>query len=381
LTKFKDNSTTLNEIYKNIVLDWYNDSIKIRGYKNPITVRNIANDVDDAAVEAMMNVVRKNTKLFSEYFALKHKMNKDRGAVYELSRYHLYAPFNAKIPEDYDYRQSKKIVLETFQEFDQRFYEMAKSMFDKKHIHSHPKKDKRGGAFCECTGLEVMPYVMLNHTKVLNSVFTMAHELGHAIHYMLAQSQTEFTYETPLPMAETASVFAEMLLAQKLLKESKNKDVKISIIMQLLDNQYATIGRQTYFVLFEQLAHDKIIQGITKEQLDNEYIKLLEEQFGVMKVPELFKHEWNYIPHIHETPFYCYSYSWGNLLVLALYDMYKKEGKSFVEKYVKMLSYGAGKSPKDILSELGIDPRDERFWQRGFDTIKEEVEELKKMSR
>ena len=138
----------MNEIYKNIVLDWYNDSIKIRGYKNPITVRNIANDVDDAAVEAMMNVVRKNTKLFSEYFALKHKMNKDRGAVYELSRYHLYAPYDVKLKSKYDYETSKKIVLDTYKQFDERFYNAAKSIWDAKHVHSHPKKNKRSGAFC-----------------------------------------------------------------------------------------------------------------------------------------------------------------------------------------------------------------------------------------
>jgi len=381
LQKFGDNSIALNEIYKNVVMDWYNDGIKIRGYKNPMNIRNIGNDVDDKAVDALLNVVRKNSRLFAEYFVLKHKINKDHGEDYEHSRFHLYAPFSIKISEDYEYEYSKSLVLDTFKEFDQRFYERAKSIFEKRHVHSHPKKDKRGGAFCECTATDVVPYVLLNHTGKLNDVFTIAHELGHAIHYTLAQSQTEFTYETSLPMAETASVFAEMLLSQKMLRESKDDTVKTAILMHMLDSQYATIGRQAYFVLFEKLAHDKIKDGITKEQLDTEYIKLLEEQFKPMKVPELFKHEWNYIPHIHESPFYCYAYAWGNLLVLALYDMYKKEGQGFIEKYIKMLSYGGSKAPKDILAEIGIDPTDEKFWQRGFDTIREEVEELKKITK
>lgn len=381
LTKFDENGTVLNEIYKSLVMDWYNESIKIRHYKEPISVRNIANDIDDDAVNALLNVVRKNSKLFSDYFVLKHKINKKNGADYELSRFHLYAPFNAKIREEYDYASSKVLVLDTFKEFDQRFYENAKNIFDKKHIHSHPKKHKRGGAFCECSATNVVPYIMLNHTGNLNDVFTMAHELGHGIHYTFAQSQTEFTFETPLPMAETASVFAEMLLSQKMLKESKNAELKIAILMHMLDSQYATIGRQAYFVIFEKLAHEKIKEGMTKEQLDDEYMKLLDEQFSPMKVPELFKHEYNQIPHIHETPFYCYAYAWGNLLVLALYDMYKKEGRGFIEKYVKILSYGAAKSPKDILAEIGINPADEKFWQRGFEIIKEEVEELKRLAK
>jgi oligoendopeptidase F len=141
------------------------------------------------------------------------------------------------------------------------------------------------------------------------------------------------------------------------------------------------VFRQAYFVIFEIYAHQEIMKGVTKESLDEYYYKLLQEQFGKMQVPEIFKHEWNYIPHIYETPFYCYAYAWGNLFVLALYDMYKKEGKPFIEKYVELLSAGGSDSPANLMKKLGIDAESEEFWQRGFSIIRQEVEELKKLSK
>jgi len=182
-------------------------------------------------------------------------------------------------------------------------------------------------------------------------------------------------------MAETASTFGEMILADKLLKETKNVEEKKYILTYLLDNQYATIGRQAYFVIFEKYAHDNIINGISKEDMDNEYLSMLNEQFGNMEVPQEFKHEWNYIPHIHESPFYCYAYSWGNLLVLSLYGQYRKEGKPFVDKYVNMLARGGSKTTSEMLKELGINPDTDEFWKQGFNIIKEEIAELKKLEK
>jgi oligoendopeptidase F len=381
LGKFIENSNVLTELYKNIVMDWCNEGIKIRKHSSPISIRNISNDIEDKAVQALMNVVRKNSGIFAEYFKIKHKLNSDVGAKYDFSRYHLYAPYDIKISESYDYEKSKTLVFDTFKKFDERFYTAAKDIFDRKHVHSHPKQNKRGGAFCSSVSTDILPYLLLNHTDKLRDVFTMIHELGHGIHYTFSQVQTNFTYHASLPMAETASTFAEMLLADRMLKESKDDKIRQYILIQMLDNQYATIIRQIYFVIFEMYAHENIMKGATKEDLEKYYYSLLKEQFGSMKIPEIFRNEWNYIPHIHESPFYCYAYAWGNLLVLALFDMYKKDSKSFVEKYIKLLSYGGGKSPKDMLSEIGIDPADEKFWQRGFDTIKEEIKELKRLAK
>lgn len=383
LEKYADHKSELSEIYKNIVLDWYNEDVSIRHYNTSISSRNLSNELEDKTVEVILKTIRKNNKVFQEYFILKHAMiNKGltKDKQYSFSRYHLYAPYGVKLKK-YDYEYSKKYVLETFKQFDSRFLDAAISIFNAKHVHSHPQKNKRGGAFCSTITNKYLPYILLNHTDTLRDMFTLAHEFGHGIHDVLSMTQPNLVQHAPLPLCETASIFSEMILSERILKESKNDEEKKYILMNLLDNQYASITRQAYFVIYEIYAHENIIKGSKVADLDREYLRLLKEQFGNMEVPELFKNEWNYIPHIHEYPFYCYSYAFGNLLVLALYDMYKKQGKPFIDKYVKLLSYGGSRYPKEILSEIGVNIDDEKFWQRGFDIIRQEVNELKRLSK
>ncbi|HYD02986.1 MAG TPA: M3 family oligoendopeptidase [Alphaproteobacteria bacterium] len=380
LTRYRENSTTLNEIYKNIVMDWCNEGINIRGYTSSINIRNISYDVSDKAVDALLNTVRKNSKFFVEYFKIKYELNKKAGQKYPYSRYHIYAPLAVSSTKKYNYTESKELVLDTYKKFDERFYLKAKKFFDEKHIHSHPAPSKRGGAFCQSVTKELTPYLLLNHTDNIRDVYTMIHELGHGIHDLFAaEKQVDVLRHASTPICETASIFSEMVLADRMLKESKDVNEKKDILAQLLENQYATIHRQAYFVIFEKIAHEKIMAGATKEELDEEFYGLLKEQFGDMIIPEEYKSEWNYMPHIHETPFYCYAYAWGNLFVLALFDMYRKEGKKFIEKYIDLLSSGGNGSPIELMRKLGADPESEEFWQRGFNIIKEEVEELKKL--
>ena len=382
LGKYKEDSVVLSEIYKNIANDWCNDGIKIRGYTSSISIRNMNYDVSDKSVDTLLSSVRKNVKIFHEYFKLKHALNKSNGQKYPFSRYHLYAPFITKNKKNYSYDNTKKYVLETYNKFDKRFYDMASKIFADKHVHSHPTASKRGGAFCMGITKDLNPYILLNHTDTLRDVFVMMHEFGHGIHDVLAsQKQTELEKHASLTVAETASVFSEMILADRLLKESSDNEEKKQILVELLDNQFATIPRQSYFVIFEKYAHEVIMKGVTKEALDDKYYELLKEQFGEMQIPDIFKHEWNYIPHIHESPFYCYSYAWGNLFVLSLYDMYRKEGAPFIEKYIELLRAGGSDSPSNLMKKLGVDPENEEFWQRGFNIIKQEVEELRKLSK
>jgi len=382
LTKYKDESTVLSEIYKNIVMDWCNEGITIRGHLSSVNVRNTGYDVSDKSVQALLNVIRKNVGIFNEYFKLKYAMNKGIGQKYPYSRYHLYAPFTVNTDKKYTYDESKKYILDTYKKFDQRFFDRAKKIFDESHVHSHPGDTKRGGAFCYSISRDITPYILLNHTDTLRDVFTMIHEFGHGIHDIFSgENQTDLERHASLTVCETASVFSEMILAERLLKECTDDNEKKYILTQSLDNQYATIIRQAYFVIFEIYAHEAIMKGATKENLDEEYHRLLKEQFGDMEVPEIFKHEWNYIPHIHEMPFYCYSYAWGNLFVLALYDMYKKEGKPFIEKYVQLLSAGGSDSPANLMKKLGIDAESEEFWQRGFNIIQEEIDGLRKLAK
>jgi len=382
LARYDEQSPILAEIYKNIAMDWCNEGMKIRGYKDSISIRNLGYDVTDTSVNTLLRVVRKNVRLFHEYFKLKYEMNRKAGQKYPYSRYHLYAPFLTKNKKKYDYDSSKTFILDTFKMFDRRFYDRAMRILNEKHVHSHPTPSKRGGAFCESLTKDITPYIMLNHTDTLKDVFTIIHEFGHGIHEIFAsEAQTDLERHASLTVCETASVFSEMLMSDRLLKESKDDEEKKHILVQLLDNQFATIIRQAYFVMFEMYAHEEIQKGATKEKLDEQYYSMLKEQFGDMTIPDEFKHEWNYIPHIHETPFYCYAYAWGNLFVLALYDMYRKEGKLFIEKYVDLLSAGGSDSPANLMKKLGIDSESEEFWQRGFNTIQKEVDELKRLSK
>ncbi len=375
LGRYGKEQHVLGEMYKAIVNDWRNEHLTLRGFKSPISVRNYANDIPDAAVEALLNVVRKNVGLFQEYFMIKSRIIK----LKKMDRYDLYAPYD-EFEKDYDYQQSKKIILETYREFSEDAYLMAKKMFDENHVHAFPKKGKRFGAFCWTVLRNITPYILLNHVGKIKDVFTMVHEFGHGIHSIAASNQTQFTFHSSLPLAETASIFGEMLLSQKLLKKAGAEE-KVAILLRNLDGQYASITRQAYFVLFEIASHDAIAKGATVEQLNKLYLENLNEQFGTVHVPDVFQHEWTYIPHIYNTPFYCYAYAFGNLLVLALYRMYQEQGKSFVSKYLKLLSYGGSEAIEKILKELGIDIADEGFWQQGFDIIREELEELKRLTK
>ncbi|HYD03962.1 MAG TPA: M3 family metallopeptidase, partial [Alphaproteobacteria bacterium] len=224
------------------------------------------------------------------------------------------------------------------------------------------------------------PFVLLNYKNKLEDIEVMMHELGHGIHYNLTDNkQSYFSFDPGTPLAETASIFNEMLLAERIVKQSKNKKEKIGLLATMLERQYATISRQAYLVIFEKYAHENISKGATKEDLDNYYYSLLKEQFGKMKIPSEYKSEWNYIPHIYLTPFYCYGYSWGGLVSISLYDMYQKEGKPFVDKYVDFLSSGGSASPYDTMNKIGANPESEEFWQGGFNIIKDQISELKKL--
>ncbi|MBI4146421.1 M3 family oligoendopeptidase [Candidatus Woesearchaeota archaeon] len=373
LGRYANEEAVLGEMYKSLVSDWFSEKVKIRGFKSSLHVRNHGNDIPDAAVDALLSVVKKNVGLFQEYFELKGRI----AGLNKFDRYDLYVALEES-ERVVSFDDAKKVTLETYRQFDERAFTMAKEIFDKDHVHADIIKGKRSGAFCYSISNKLCPYVLLNHVGRLKDVFTMMHEFGHGIHALAAKNETLFTFHSALPMAETASIFGEMLLAQRLLKESSKSD-QIAILTRLLDNQYASIVRQAYFVLFEIAAHDAVQKGATVDELNNVYFDLLKEQFGKLPVADVFKHEWKYIPHIYHTPFYCYAYAFGNLLTLALYKMYEKDGKKFVPKYLRLLSHGGSMSPGDMLKELNVDITKESFWQQGFEIIREEVVRLKKL--
>ncbi|MBW3020565.1 ImmA/IrrE family metallo-endopeptidase, partial [Candidatus Woesearchaeota archaeon] len=331
--------------------------------------------IDDKTVETLLNVIKKNKIVFQRYFKLKARLLKEK----KLSREDIYAPIKLK-EKEYTYEYCKKTVLEAYKEFSEEAYKFAKEIFDLNHVHSEVMPGKLSGAFCYTVTKDISPYIMLNHTGKLRDLFTMMHEFGHGIHGRAAREQTYFTFHSSLPLAETASIFGETLLEKKMLKKISTSE-KISLLSKSLDDKYASIQRQAFFVLFEIDAHELIKHGATVDELNKLYKKNLEEQFGSsIIVPDKFKHEWKYIPHIYHSPFYCYAYVFGNLLGLALYGIYEEQGDKFVKNYMNVLKAGGSDSAYNILMKnLNINIRQEEFWQKAFDLIKEEVEELEKL--
>jgi oligoendopeptidase F len=361
----KKNIDKLEIIYQSVIKDWGFET-KIRGYKSPIAMRNFANHVSDKAVETLLKVCEKERGIFWRYFDYKAKSLGKK----KLNRFDLYAPMKKTKVKRYSLEESQKIVMGAYEQFDKKFAELAKKVIDEQHIDAMPKANKTSGAFCATVGPHITPYVMLNHTGTLRDVSTMAHELGHAIHSLMANKHLPDAQQANLPLSETASTLGEMILFEKLLAEEKDGEIKKQMLWDKIADSYATILRQNYFIKFEIEAHELISKGATGKELCNLYLKNLKEQFGKnVIIDPIFKYEWLYISHIFESPFYCYAYNFGELLSLSLFAQYKKEGKNFIGKIKTVLEAGGSEDPTEVLANIGVDIESEEFWKGGFKVI------------
>ena len=374
--QFGADGPILGQMYQTVVRDWHNENLSLRKFSSALAARNLANDIPDEAVSALLEVAKRNASIFQRYFKLKAK----HLGMEKIRRYDIYAPVS-KSQKRFEFGKAAEMVFDAFRGFSPQMAEMAQRVFDQNHLDSESRKGKDSGAFCASVEPEMTPYVLLNYQGRPRDVAIMAHELGHAIHSMLASHHSMFTFQASLPLAETASTFGEMMLTDKLLAEESDESVRRELLFKQMDDAYATIMRQSYFAVFEQQAHEMVQKHASVDEISAAYFETLKQQFGdALELSDEFKWEWVSIPHIYQTPFYVYAYAFGQLLVLSLYQQFKAEGGSFKPKYLKILSAGGSKAPASVLQEAGIDIRSAAFWQAGFDVLDKLERELERLS-
>lgn len=373
---YGDEAPILGQMYQALARDWHNENVELRDFESPIAVRNLANDIPDEVVTTLLEVAEENSRVFQRFFKMKAKLL----GMEKLRRYDIYAPVT-EAEKEYSFEEAAQMTLDSFKDFDPTIEKLARRVLEEGHLDSEIRKGKRAGAFCSSGDPSMTPWVLMNYTGSARNVSTLAHELGHAIHAMLAEEHNALNYHSSLPLAETASTFAEMLLVERLLEVETDEDVRRDILFAQVDDAYATIMRQVFFALFEREAHEMVNAGASVDEISEAYTKNLETQFGdALEIGEEFKWEWVSIPHIYYYPFYVYAYSFGQLLVFALYQQYKAEGDSFKPRYIELLAAGGSMSPEEILTRAGVDMRDPAFWQGGFDYVDSLVSELEKLT-
>ena len=369
---YSDQATVLGQIYGHLVRDWASENVDVRGFASPISVRNLLNDIPDAVTQTLLEVCRENMLVFHRYFGWKaRQLGVDR-----LRRYDVYAPVGGA-EKTYSFYEAVDLTLSSLEQFSPQLAGHAQRVLAHNHLDSEIRPGKHGGAYCYSVFPGLTPWVLTNYVGQADDVQTLAHELGHAVHGLMAAEHSLLTFRSALPMAETASVFSQMLLTDRMLEEEPDQAVRRDLLVQTMDYAYATIARQAYFVLFEIDAHRRAVEAATTDDLCDLYLENLRDQFGdSVDVSEDFRWEWIAIPHIYDRPFYCYAYAFGNLLVLALYRQFKEEGATFVPRYEKILSYGGSASPAHIIGEAGFDMASPDFWRGGFDVLRVSLDEL-----
>lgn len=374
LSKQKNNIHKFFTAYSAIVKDWGYEG-KLRKYKKAIEMRNVANDVPNEAIVELLDACKNNKEIFHKFFKWKAKELKMK----KLSRYDIYAPLDKKdIKIDKD--KAINLVIESLTKFCPKFGQYAQEIIDNRHVDWMPKKDKRGGAFCATVTPSIKPYVLLNFVGKARDISTLAHELGHGIHSMYANSHYSSSQQAPLPLAETASTLAEIILFEEMLDRETDLKIKKSLLSEKMGDSYATILRQNYFILFEIEAHKLIPDGIKMEDLSKMYLKNIKDQFGSsIKVDKIFQYEWSYVSHIFDSPFYCYAYNFGELLALGLYKKYKEDKKLWLPRIENILKSGGSKNPQELLLENEVDIRSQTFWNDSFNIIRGWQKELDRL--
>jgi len=350
---------------------------RLRRYESPMADRHLANEIDAASVEALMKACERGFGSVARYHRLKARLL----GLPRLADYDRYAPLPG-VEGSRSFAEARRIVLAAYGDFSPEMAEVAARFFERRWIDAELRPGKRGGAFSASTVPSVHPYVLLSYTGNPRDVMTLAHELGHGVHQWLARGRGLFEQDTPLTTAETASVFGEMLVFRRLLREESDPRARLALLCGKIEDAFATVFRQVVMTRFEERLHAaRRAEGELPTARVNElWLEANRPMFGdSVELTEDYAWWWLYVPHFVHSPFYCYAYAFGELLVLALLRRYDEEGAAFVPRYLELLRAGGSEAPASLLRRMGLDVTDPAFWEGGIailDGLVQEAEAL-----
>jgi oligoendopeptidase F len=350
-----------------------------RGFKRPISSRNLSNYVEDEVVDALIAAVCASyPRLAHRYYKLKAKWF----GVEALAYWDRNAPLPDESERSFTWPEARETVLKAYAAFSPDMAAVGKRFFDNRWIDAPVKASKAPGAFAHPTVPSVHPYLLLNYLGKPRDVMTLAHELGHGVHQVLAGPQGALMSDTPLTLAETASVFGEMLTFQALLKSETDAKRRKAMLAAKVEDMLNTVVRQIAFVEFERRLHDERRHGeITAERISEIWMSVQGESLGpAIRFEDEYRWYWTYIPHFIHTPFYVYAYAFGDCLVNSLYAVYQGAQAGFAAKYLDMLRAGGTKRHKELLAPFGLDASDPAFWNKGLSMIAGFIDQLEALS-
>jgi len=358
-------------IFNTLIYDKSVDD-RLRKYPNWLAARNLSNEASDESVKALIDAVHNRYDIPQRWYKLKAQLlGLDRLADYDR---------NAAITQtepSFAYGEARDLVLETYEQFSPQIGAVTRRFFDESWIDAPVREHKRGGAFCSYTVPSVHPYVMLNYTAKRRDILTVAHELGHGMHAALAQPRGVFHQSTGLTLAETASVFGETLVFERLLDAATSDDDRLDLLADHVDGMVATVFRQIAMNHFEDLVHTRRrSEGeLSVDDFNAAWTESQEKMLGdSVDITEGYRTWWSYIPHFINSPGYVYAYAYGQLLALSVYGRYKEVGQSFVPSYIQMLSAGGSLPPEQLGQIVGIDLTDPGFWDAGLRLVDEQLQ-------
>ena len=349
-----------------------------RQYPDPATPRHLSNAVEQEVVEALVSAVKNAyPRLSHRFYALKSKwLGLDQMEFWDRN-----APLPDEDEREISWDQAKDIVLTAYRAFSPELAEVGKTFFDNPWIDAETRRGKAQGAFAHPTVPSAHPYLLMSFQGKTRDVMTLAHELGHGVHQVLAGPQGALLSDTPLTLAETASVFGEMLTFQSLLKNAEDNQQRKAMLASKVQDMLNTVVRQIAFYEFERLVHTERRTGeLTADRLGEIWMQVQSESFGPsIRLDEKYQSYWSYIPHFIHSPFYVYAYAFGDCLVNSLYAVYEEAEEGFQQKYLDMLRAGGSKRHKELLAPFGLDASDPAFWQKGLSVIERMLDQLEAM--